>query len=102
MRRGLRLVRVALIILPIVIGGLWLGSGRETLTKPFRSVEVEVQDDLFGGTNEEYHPIRGPVLGYFIGLDAVIVTSIVSAGLLAFTGWSMHRQRNRLTAGDAR
>lgn len=92
-RRCVSLVWAALVILPLITCALWLSSGRETLTKSFRTVEVAVNDELFGDSTDETLLIHGPIVGYFIGLDAVIVTSAVSFSLLSIAGWRRRRRR---------
>lgn len=80
---------------------LWLASGREGFTKAARSVTVEVRDELFGDTvtREEFQ--QGPILGYFVGLDAVGLTA--AAGVLA-TGlaWVLWWVRGGRSAGTDR
>ncbi len=68
-----------------VVFGLWLASGRETLTKHTRFVDVVVADDLFGDANVEKRPVRGPILGYYVGLDAAAAAAaaaLVIAGVV--------------------
>ena len=80
---------------------LWLASGRASLTKSARNVTVEVRDELFGDvtTREDFE--RGPIFGYFIGLDAVTVvagTAVVASGL----AWFLTRKRVRSEWMEAR
>lgn len=58
---------------------LWLASGREPLSKSGRSVTVEVRDDLFDDVTSRVQFERGPILGYFVGLDAVLATTGAAA-----------------------
>lgn len=86
-----KLIRsAALIALPVVAGGLWLGSGRETLTKTVRYVEVQVVDELFGDSITEAREVPGPVLGYYVGLDAV--AAAVGVALVAALVWWRRRR----------
>lgn len=66
-------------LLPVLVVALWVVSGRETLTKPFKFVQIQQRDELFGDVTPVNQEVRGPILGYFIGLDAVVLTT-------AFTG----------------
>ncbi len=97
-KRGLLLGYLALAGLPLIAGGLWLASGRETLTKPSRSVTVQVQDELFGGVNTEVRSVRGPILGYYIGLDLVGIV-LLAALATAMTLWWISRRRRRPAGG---
>jgi len=76
-------------ILPsLLVGFLWLTSGREILTKHIRLVQTEVKDNLFGDTITQTQSVPGPVLGYYIGLDLVglvaIASFLIAAGLYLF------------------
>jgi hypothetical protein len=75
--------------------GLWLLSGRQGLTKRELSVTVEVRDELVGDivTREEFQ--RGPIFGYYVGLDAVGLTA--AAGVLASgLTWALTRERRAI------
>ncbi len=72
------ILRSVLAAVPVVVGSLWLVSGRERLTKHERAVDVTVTDDLFGGTNVEKRFVPGPVFGYYIGADMVVGTVAAS------------------------
>ena len=95
MKRAGLIFHTALVVVPFGMAGLWYASERETLTKSFKYEEVEVPNDLFGDTDVELHPVRGPILGYYIGLDAVS-GSIVACG--AAGGVSFWRRRRRAKA----
>ncbi len=86
--------RAVLLGVPLLAAVLWLASGREVLTKSARVVDIEVKDDLFGDTVVEKRFVRGPVFGWYVGLDSVIV---LSAGALAISGgaWLVGRWRDR-------
>lgn len=82
-------IRYSLLILPsLLVGFLWLVSGRETLTKHIRNVQAEVKDSLFGDTITQTLAVPGPVLGYYIGLDLVglvaIASLLIAAGFYLF------------------
>jgi hypothetical protein len=79
---------------PLVALGLWLASGRETLTKAEKIVAVTVRDDLFGDTNTEQRAVSGPIVGHYIGLDAVILVA-AAAGVTALVWWWLARRRRR-------
>jgi len=86
--------------LPLLTAALWAGSGAERLTKPVRYVERQVRDELFGDVQSETQPVRGPVLGYFVGLDAVAGMTFGCAAAAAFT-WFWQRRAGRRTARAA-
>lgn len=94
LKRCLNLLWVAFVVLPVFTACLWIGSGRETLTKPRRAVEIEVEDELFGDSFNELRLVRGPIFGYYIGLDAVIVTGMLSMSLVGGAK-AVDRRRDR-------
>lgn len=94
LKRCLGLIWVAFVVLPVFTCCLWVGSGRETLTKPRRAVEIEVQDELFGDSFKELRLVRGPIFGYYIGLDAVAVTGALSMSLVG-AARAMSRRRDQ-------
>lgn len=95
MKRAGFVFHTALVVVPLAVAGLWCASERETLTKSIKYEEVEVPNDLFGDTDVELHPVRGPILGYYVGLDALI-GSILACGAAA--GVSFWRRRRRAKA----
>ena len=90
--------KLALIVLPVCMAGMWLASERETLTKKVKFREVEVQDDLFGDYVES-RAVPGPILGYYVGLDAVGGGTALCAAAGAAIWW---RKRRRRAAGKRR
>ena len=95
MRRNPRLLlRGTLIGLPVAVAVFWLASGREVLTKAARAVTVQVPDTLFGDTNIQTQFVRGPVFGYYVGLDAVIITTLLCTAV-AGAWWLFGRRRAR-------
>ena len=79
----------------MAVAGLWLGSGREVLTKQRRPVEVVVEDSVFGDASTEIQWKSGPILGYYVGLDLVFsaaAVSLVGAGLI---GWRSRQGARR-------
>ena len=87
-------VGVAILVgLPVLTGVLWLSSGHEVLTKSGKNVAVTVQDELFGGTEAELRFVRGPLLGYYVGLDAVGVVTAVAVASGAIWWWAARRRR---------
>jgi len=94
LKRCLNLLWVAFVVLPVFTCCLWVGSGRETLTKPRRAVEIEVEDELFGDSFKELQLVRGPIFGYYIGVDAVMVTGVLSMTLVG-SARAMNRRRDR-------
>jgi hypothetical protein len=93
---------VVLIGLPLVVALLWILSGRETLTKSGKIVAVTVTDELFGGMNVEQRLVRGPFLGYYIGLDVVgaAVAAAVAGGLVWLWITRRRRRRGQQAGGD--
>ena len=85
---------VVLIGLPLIAAALWISSGRETLTKSGKMIAVTVTDELFGGANVEQRLVRGPLLGYYVGLDVVgaAAAAAVAGGLV---WWLVARLRRR-------
>ncbi len=76
--RGKRIRRVVLgvsLVAMLAAAGLWESSGRERLTKNGKSVNVTVKDDVFGDSVERTEFKPGPILGWYIGLDAVAITT---------------------------
>lgn len=72
--------------IPVLVAILWLASGRETLTKHERVVSVTVKDELFGDTNTVSQLRPGPIFGYYVGLDLVIIAVLGSLITLAIAG----------------
>lgn len=80
--------------MPLLFAALWFFSGRERLTKREKIVELDVLDDTFGDRITRVESRRGPVLGYFIGLDAVVIAA--AAGIaIGGVGWWIHRRHAR-------
>jgi hypothetical protein len=84
-RRSTGLVLLLVLwLLPAAALSLWLGSGRENLTKTMVVVTKTVDDPLWGETTEQKE-VPGPVFGYYVGLDAVIgaaVIAVVGSGVV--------------------
>lgn len=92
-----RLAGLVIVIgIPVLLAVLWLASGRETFTKSGKPTEVLVQDPLFGDTLTETRFARGPILGYYIGLDLVLL-SVLAALIVAAAWWWLARRRRRLS-----
>ncbi len=84
-------------VVPLIVAALWLVSGHEVLTKHEKAVTVAVQDPLFGDTSLEQRFVAGRIFGYYVGLDLVIVSAVVCAGI-ALGMWLILRHRaNRTT-----
>ncbi len=96
-----RIWTVLLIVIPLAVLVLWMSSGREVLTKSTRWVDVQVQDPLFGLTDVRKTPVPGPIFGYYVGLDLVLVVAaaclVAWAASLAVRRW--RRRRGGLEAG---
>lgn len=87
---------IILIGVPVLLAVLWLASGRETFTKSGKATEVVVRDPLFGDTLTETRFMPGPILGYYIGLDLLLL-SVLFAAIVAAVWWWLARRRRRLT-----
>ena len=87
-------LRILQLGIPLVVGVLWGASGWEVLTKSAKAVDVEVADELFGDTIVQTELIRGPILGYYVGIDLVIAAILLSttAGALHWL-WGRRRAR---------
>jgi hypothetical protein len=86
-----RLLGTLLIALPVLTAALWLASGRETLTKSARTVPVQVKKPLFGDTFTREETVPGPILGYYVGLDLVIVLAAACVVIGGVAWWAFHR-----------
>ena len=87
---------VALVGAPLLVGALWLASGREKLTSDHKYVQVAVRDELFGGTNMEQHSVPGPIFGYYVGLlDRVAPVTVAALAIGAAWWWVARRKRRR-------
>ena len=81
---------------PLLVGALWLASGREKLTSDHKYVQVTVPDELFGGTSVEQRSVPGPIFGYYIGLlDRVAPVTAAALVTGAAWWWVARRQRRR-------
>jgi hypothetical protein len=90
---------VVLLGLPVLVAVLWLSSGRETLTKSHKIVAVTLSDEIFGGTDVQQRFIRGPLLGYYVGLD--LVGTVTAAAIVTGLIWRWAARRKRRTAPKA-
>ncbi|HOO17631.1 MAG: hypothetical protein KBH81_04325 [Phycisphaerae bacterium] len=84
-----------LVGVPLLAAVLWLASGRETFTKSGRAVEVAVRDPLFGDMVTETRLERGPIFGYYIGLDLLLL-ALLLAVVVGAVWWLLARHRRRL------
>lgn len=80
---------------PVAMTGLWLGSGREVLTKQRRPVEIMVEDRVFGDSVTEIHWAPGPIFGYYIGVDLVVLAASCSLAIAGVMGWRARRAGRR-------
>ena len=85
---------VALVGLPVLVCALWLASGREVVSKSGKAMQVEVANPLFGDTTVETQFKPGPVLGYYVGFDLVVVSTL-GAATLGLIWWLLARRRRR-------
>jgi hypothetical protein len=87
--------------IPALLAVLWLASGRETFTKSARTVQVAVRNEVFGDTDTRTELVRGPICGYYVGLDVVLL-AIAVAAVLGLMLWLVGRRRRRLQARPPR
>ncbi len=89
--------KLALIVVPVCVAAMWLASERQTFTKTAKNRDVKVEDDLFGDYVES-RPVPGPILGYYVGLDAVggVTALCAAAGAVSW------RRKRRARAADKR
>ncbi len=92
---------VALAGLPVLVGVLWMASGREVFSKSGKAAQVELRDPLFGDSTVQTRFVPGPVLGYYIGLDLVVVVTLAAMSVGAIWWWIARRRRRaaRLAEG---
>ncbi len=84
--------KLALIFVPVGLAAMWLASERETFTKTTKFREIEVKDDLFGDYVEP-RAVPGPILGYYVGLDAVGGVTALCAAAGTVSWWQGRRRR---------
>ena len=95
MRARSKLAGVAVLVgVPLLVAILWLVSGRGLFTHSRQAVEVTVRDELFGDTRTEQRFVPGPVFGYYVGAD-VLLLSIVAAAAGGTAWWLISRRRAR-------
>ncbi|RMF79218.1 MAG: hypothetical protein D6744_09335 [Planctomycetota bacterium] len=85
------LIRLTLLAVAAAAVLVWAITGRETLTKSARAVQVEVVDEVFGDTITETHQVPGPVFGYYLGLDLVVPIVLAAAGAFVVLEWLRRR-----------
>lgn len=88
MRRYRGVILCVLALAPILATVLCAASGYERVTKPSKAVRVRERDELFGDMIESERMVRGPILGYYIGLDAVGVSAAGAVVLAALLLWA--------------
>ena len=93
-RVGSLRLKILLVVLAATLCGSWLGSGREILTKSSRAVEVRVRNELFGDAETETRFVRGPIFGYYVGLDVVVVTGVFFL-IAVMVYWARQRMRDK-------
>ena len=67
--------------IPAVALGLWLASGRGVWTQRVRFVSATVTDPLFGDTSQVQQAVPGPIHGYYVGLDVVVVAALLAVAI---------------------
>ncbi len=85
-----------LIAVPAAAWVACLASGREVFTKAGKAAEITTRD-IFGDAQVEIQFQRGPILGYFIGLDLAVAVTVVAlmVGGLAWWVHCRHARRQR-------
>lgn len=81
-----------MLVIPLIAAILWAVSGFERLTKSGKHVPVPPQNDVFGDSDPVLQLQPGPIFGYYIGLDLVLI-SFVSAVAIVFAAWLVERRR---------
>lgn len=81
-----RRVFIALLLAVAAAAGGWVFSGHERVTKAEKNVLVR-EEDISGEIQERFEPQPGPLFGYYLGLDALAGTVIVSGFIYAATWW---------------
>lgn len=95
MRARSKLAGVAILIgVPLLVAILWIVSGHGMFTQARRIVGIPVRDELFGGTSTELRFVPGPVFGYYVGVDFLLLT-IVAAAAGGTAWWLISRRRGR-------
>lgn len=87
-----RVILVLLVALVSIVTLLWHFGGQERLTKTFKTISKPFEDPDFGDVTMRDEVVRGPVLGYFVGLDAVIVIAIGAAIVAGVTMLATRRR----------
>ncbi len=99
--RSLWTAAILVAALPATCCVLWLVSGHELFTKSGKAINVPVQD-IFGETQVQKQFAPGPIAGYYIGLDLVLVTLFIAlfvGAALLFASWLSGRRRPGPNAG---
>ena len=86
--------------IPAVVLGLWLASGRGIWTQRVRYVTVTVPDSLFGDATQVQQPVPGPIHGYYVGLDLVVVTWLLAVAIASVVALIKLLARRRLTGKE--
>ena len=82
---------------PLLVGVMWLLSGRPVFTSSGRAVEVLVSDPLFGDALPQTRFVPGPIFGYYVGLDLLIATVLLALAAGVIWWWLGRRQRRRVS-----
>jgi hypothetical protein len=86
------------IVAAIAVWVAWLASGRETFTKSGKALEVGVRNELFGDVDLQVQLQRGPIFGYYIGLDLAVAVTVAALIILGIVWLSSRRARRRRAA----
>jgi hypothetical protein len=85
---------------PAAVWVAWLGSGRDVFTAPEKAVEVAVRDPLFGDTVEHTEMRRGPIGGYYVGLDLALAVTVAALVVGGLAWWLIGRGGRRRRAAQ--
>jgi hypothetical protein len=85
--------RAALVGMPVLTALLWLASGREVFTKSGKAAQVAVMDPLFGDTTTQTQFVRGPIFGFYVGLDGIMMVTLACVAAGAIWWWAARRRR---------
>ena len=93
MKRYRGVILWILALVPCVMLALWNHSGRERLTKREKVVRVTEHDDLFGDSVQRDAIAAGPIVGYYVGLDAVGISAAAAAVFSAIVFVTTRKRR---------
>jgi hypothetical protein len=97
-----RLIVGLIIALPVAVIIAWLATGLEVFTKHTKWVQESVRDPLFGDMITQSREVHGPLAGYYIGLDVVILSVLIAVIAATVLWWVNRRQAAKQGADHER